>query len=428
MIAHHTFTHRLTTLAQTLAAALSGFCLGVPVAHAGDDFMAAVTGGKPTFLARYRYETVDQENIARDAKASTLRTQLGYQTGDYKGFGAYLQFEDVRTVGTDDFNDTVNGKTQFPVVADPSSTEINQSYLSYAGLPSTLLRYGRQVINLDNQRFIGSVAFRQNEQTFDGLFFQNQSLPGTMVTLAHISNVNRIFSDNNPTLGNIRLNGEIANLSYAGFKPLKITGYGYFLDYAPGQSIATTLSNKTLGLRFDGAYPFSAFKLLYTAEYASQSDYKGGASTVDAKYLDAMLGVAVKGVQVKFNYEKLGGDGVYGFATPLATLHAFNGWADRFLATPKDGLKDAFVSVGGAHFGVNWLAVYHDFKSDNLAYDYGKEWDLSLAKKVMKNLTLSIQYAAYKGDKNATNVARNAPPAALAFDVNKLWLTAQYAF
>jgi hypothetical protein len=427
MITQNFCSLRLTTLTQ-IVAAVSGFCIAAPAVHAGDDFMAALTGGKPTFFARYRYETVDQENFARDATASTLRTQLGYKTGDYKGFGAYLQFEDVREVGSDDFNNTFNGKTTFPVVADPEGTEINQAYLSYAGLPSTVIQYGRQVINLDNQRFIGGVGFRQNEQSYDAFLLQNKSLPGTTITLGHIDNVNRIFSEDHPTLSDVAMNGEIVNISYAGFKPVKITGYGYFFDYEPGQPFATTLSNKTLGLRLDGAYALSAFKLLYTAEYASQSDYKDGASTVDADYHNLMLGAVFKGVTVKLAHEELSGDGVYGFATPFATLHAFNGWADRFLSTPRDGLADTSASIEGALFGVNWLLAYRDYESDNLGYDFGNEWNLLLAKKVMKNLTLSVKYAAYEGDKNTTNVARNAPPAALAFDVDKLWLSGEFTF
>jgi hypothetical protein len=421
MTAHNRFNRRLTALAQALVATTS-LATVAPQALAGDDLMAAITGGKPTLFARYRFETVDQENFAREADASTLRTQLGYSTGDYKGFGATLQFEDVRTVGADDFNDTVNGKGQFPVVADPEGTEVNQAYLSYAGLPSTLVKYGRMVLNLDNQRFIGSVGFRQNEQTYDAFVVENKSLPATTITLGHISNVNRIFGEDHPTMSDIDMKGEIVNVSYAGFKPVKITGYGYFFDYEPGQvaPALVTLSNRTLGLRFDGAYAFPDFKLLYTAEYATQDDYKDGTAAVDADYLNLMLGAEYKGVTVKLGYEVLGGDGVYGFATPFATLHAFNGWADRFLNTPASGLEDAFVSVGGAHWGVNWLVVYHDYQSDNLSIDYGDEWNFLIAKKINKHLSVSAKYAAYNGDQSA--------PALFVPDADKLWLTAEFQF
>src|SRR3989337_2906923 len=69
----------------------------------------ALTGGKTSLQMRYRYEWVEQENIADSASASTMRTQLGYATGDYHGIGAFLQLEDVRVIGDEHYNSTVNG-------------------------------------------------------------------------------------------------------------------------------------------------------------------------------------------------------------------------------------------------------------------------------------------------------------------------------
>ena len=413
-------------------AALTGICLTAlaPSAYSGENFMEALTGGKPSLNLRYRFESVDQAGFANKAEASTLRTQLGYATGDYHGFGAFLQFEDVRAIGSERYNSTANGLTQYPVVADPKGNEINQAYLSYQGIPNTTLKYGRQVITYDNHRFVGNVGWRQNEQTYDAFTLQNKSLPSTTINYAHVTNNNRFFGEDHPTLSDLRMNTDLFNVAYSGFKAGKIVGYGYLLDYDPGQAggFPVTASNKTFGLRFDGGHPLDGWRLLYTAEYANQSDYKDGASTVDADYTYGMIGADFKGVQVKLNYEILGGDGVYGFATPLATLHAHNGWADKFLNTPRDGIRDAFVSVGGSPgWGVNLLAVYHDYSSDNLSYRYGSEWNLQASKKFEKNLTVLVKYADYNGDVNASNVARNAA-AALSRDIRKLWLQAELQF
>lgn len=411
-------------------AALMGIFLAAlaPTAQGAETLVEALTGGKVSGDLRYRYEWVKQEGLAKKAAASTLRTQLGYATGDYKNFGAFVQFEDVRAIGSERYNSTVNGLTQYPIVADPTDTEINQAYLSFKGIPGTTLKYGRQLIIYDNHRFIGNVGWRQNEQTYDAFTLVNTSLPATAVSYAHLTNVNRVFSDKNPTLGNLRMNSDLLNIGYTGLKAGTLVGYSYFLDYKPGQPFPITASNKTLGLRFDGGYPIDKTKLLYTAEYAKQSDYRDGASTIDADYGYAMLGVDLSGVQIKLNYELLSGDGVYGFATPLATLHAFNGWADKFLTTPKDGIKDAFISVGGAWRGVNLLAVYHDFSSDHLAYQYGKEWDAQASKKIGKFLTLLVKYASYNGDTNTFNQTRNPAPTALAKDLDKFWLQAEVQF
>lgn len=398
-----------------------------PMAQAADSLSEALTTGKLSGQLRYRYEWVDQEGFADKARASTLRTQLGYATGDLYGVGAFLQFEDVHVVGNERYNSTINGLTQYPVVADPASTEINQSYLSYKGLADTILKYGRQGIVYDNHRFVGNVGWRQNEQTYDGFSLQNTSLPSTSVSYAHVTNVNRIFSERHPTLSDVKIDADFLNLAYKGLKAGTLVGYGYLLDYQPAQPFPITASNKTLGLRFDGSTPLGAMKLLYTAEYAKQSKYADGADTIGADYDYAMLGLDLGGVQIKFNYELLSGDGVYALATPFATLHAFNGWADKFLTTPKDGIKDVFVSAGGAWLGTHLLAVYHNFSSDYLGYDYGTEWDAQASKKIGKQLTLTAKYAAYDADGNALNEARNAA-AALARQIDKIWLQADLQF
>ena len=43
--------------------------------------------------------------------------------------------------------------------------------------------------------------------------------------------------------------------------------------------------------------------------------------------------------------EILANDKETSFATPLATLHKFNGFADQFLATPSQGLEDKFLKI-----------------------------------------------------------------------------------
>ncbi|MEO6697347.1 MAG: alginate export family protein [Gammaproteobacteria bacterium] len=419
---------------RTLAFFLGLFSLQGLVAssaHAEGGFIEAVTGGKVSGQLRPRFEWVDQEGKSKTAQALTLRTQLGYTTGDYKGFGALLQFEDVRSLGGDEYNDTINGLTQYPTIADPESTEVNQAFLSYKGAPDTLLadtviKYGRQIINLDNQRFIGDVGWRQNTQTFDALSLTSSVTNNVNLFLAHVTNVNRVFGENHPTLSDVEMKGELINMAYRGLPLGTLTGYAYLLNYEPGQPLPPSASNKTLGLRFDGwRQQEGGTKYFYTAEYANQSDYQDGASTVDADYKNLALGAEIQGIQAKLNYEVLSGDGVYGFATPLATLHAFNGWSDQFLTTPKDGLQDIFVTLAKSWKGINWFLRYDRFSSDNGGYDYGSEWGVSAARKMNKNLTLSAKYATYSGDTNTTNVARNLT---LARDLEKVWLQADFQF
>src|SRR3989337_692581 len=121
---------------QTLVRALT---MAVPVLLFTSTMTAALAEGKLSGGLRYRYEWGEQEGISLKAKASTLRTQLGYATGDYQGFGAFVQIEDVRNVGAERYNSSVNGLTQYPAVTDPTDTELNQVYVSYKGFSGTTL-------------------------------------------------------------------------------------------------------------------------------------------------------------------------------------------------------------------------------------------------------------------------------------------------
>lgn len=173
-------------------------------------------------------------------------------------------------------------------------------------------------------------------------------------------------------------------------------GYGYFIDFEPGQSVPVTASHKTLGLRFDGAATTGRAKWLYTAEYVRQSDYGDGSSAVDADYVFGVFGVNLAGVQLKLGYE-----------------------------LPSGRLVDTTFSVGGTVAGINLQAVYHDYASDNLGFAYGKELNLLAAWKPTKQLTLLAKYADYRGDSNAIALARNV---ALTRDITKTWLQVDYLF
>lgn len=416
-----------TTLFYGVGIASSMF-FGVPAVYAADTVVEALGSGKVSGQLRYRYEWVDDETKIKDADASTMRTRLGYMTGDYLDVSGFIQFEDVHVVGGSDlYNSTVNGRTEYPVVADPKGSEINQAFLMYKGVPDTVFRYGRQAINIDNQRFIGTVEWRQNAQSYDAFTVTNTALPDTTIFYGHVSGVNRIFGARS-TQGDLDMTSELLNISYKGWSAGTLAGYGYFLDYAPGQPISNTLSNQTLGLRFDGGYMPEEIstKFLYTAEFAKQGKYADGLGIVDGDYVNFMLGVDVSDIQVKLNYEVLSGDGIYGFATPFATLHAFNGWADKFLSTPKDGVKDIFMSASTIVAGVNLSGAYHLYSADNMEYDYGSELNLQAAKKMNKSLVVTAKYAAYSADKNTDNVARNA--AGAAKDLYKFWFMLDVQF
>ena len=102
-------------------------------------------------------------------------------------------------------------------------------------------------------------------------------------------------------------------------------------------------------------------------------------------------------------------DGEVGFATPLATVHKFNGWADTFINTPANGLVDTYISVGTKVGPGKLAAIYHDFAADNGSDDYGSELDVVYGMKFGKAYTAGIKYADYSSD-------------GYAVDTQKLWV------
>lgn len=385
--------------------------------------LQAVIDGKAYGQVRPRYEFVDDEVLSDKAHAFTMRTRLGYKTAGWNRFSAVVEFEDVRAFGSEKFNSTVNGHTQYPVVLDPESTEVNQVFLAYSGLADSTLQLGRQYISFDNERWVGPVGWRQNSVTMDAFTVSNQSLPDTTIFYGYVDNVNRLFGEDHPTFSDWDMNSHLVHITYNGLAFAKIVGYGYFLDFQDPAFEA--LSTRTLGLRLDGSHAISdTMKLLYTAEYADQTDYADGRPG-DADYYWLTLGLGFKQFEVKLNQERLSGNGTYSLSTPLATVHAQNGWADKFLANPVDGLIDTSVAASTAVAGVKLTAVYHDYQSDNSSYDYGDEWNLLAVKPINKNLKVLAKYADYSADKNTTNVARNP---AQRTDVQKFWLMADFTF
>jgi hypothetical protein len=126
---------------------------------------------KPIVEARLRYEMVEQDGPLplvedREANAVTMRLRAGGELSSGP-FALLVEGEGTLAIN-EDYNSGVNGKTLYPIVADPENVEANRVQIQYRTKP-LIVTLGRQRINLDDQRFVGSVAWRQNEQTFDAV-------------------------------------------------------------------------------------------------------------------------------------------------------------------------------------------------------------------------------------------------------------------
>ena len=362
----------------------------------------AIKAGKPIIDVRYRYEWKDQDGFAENARAHTVRTRLGYETGEFFHFKALVEFENVFSIGDDNFNSTTNGLTGFAVIADPDATEINRAQLTFTGVDKTPITLGRQRFNLNNHRFVGAVDFRQNQQTFDAVRLSSTYIDNLTFDYLYIDRVHRIFGDDNPA-GEFNSDSHVIAAAYKAGELGTVKAYGVLLDLEE----APALSSATWGVRYENSFVVSedaGVTLGVIGEYARQTDYAANALDYAEDYIHGEATLAVSAFSFKGGYEQLGGDGVASFSTPLATLHKFQGFADVFLATPAAGIEDIYATLGWSWKdapitdSVKFFATYHSFSSQTGDIDFGYEIDAGLNIKYRKHWSLAVKGAVYDGD------------------------------
>lgn len=384
-------------------------CCTIPIILTAGGWEECLTEGKIVLDLRARAEFVDQEGFDQDAKASTARLRLGFTSGTVFHLQAHVDFETVQDVFDDDYNSTDNGRTDYPVVTDPKDTEVNQAWIIFDGWKENQFKIGRQRIKLDNDRFVGNVGWRQNEQTFDAYSWINHTLPKTQLLFSWIHNVNRIFGEHHSAgRGDLDVRTLITHATVTTDLGTAVL-YGHWIENRD----APDTSHRNLGLRWSGKCDITeASSLRYALEYADQADFQDGHAAIGADYLHGHVDLAHSNLSFGLGTEIMGGDGTHGFATPLATLHAFDGWADMFLNTPANGIKDSYAAVTYKTQCHDWpttfKVVYHDFRSDAFSQDYGSEWDAFGQCNLTQNMDIMLKVAAYSAD-------------LFAVDTTKLW-------
>ena len=393
-----------------LAAAL------LPCAASAQDFTV-----KPLLDARLRYENVDQDGIARDANAVTLRLRPGLQVSD-GGWSALIEGE-TNLVFDTAYNDGTNGRTQFPLVPDPRNAEINRAQIRYAGKDFAITA-GRQLIELADQRFVGSSNWRQNQQTFDAVRIQYGQAKGFSADLTYSWSDRTVNGIHGMGARQQAVSGSnvFALLNY-GTSLGTLTGFAYLVDQDEKAVQNYALSNQTYGVRFAGSQPVGkGVKIGYIASWARQSDYHNNPNDYVADYWLAEASLTASALTATGGYEVLGADkgaALTSVQTPLASFFKWNGWAGKFGTTPPNGLRDLYGTLGygwkkvGPADAIGLSATYHRFDSDRLSQHYGNEWDL-LATAKRGHAQLSVRYARYQADRLMT-------------DTGKFWLEADWA-
>ena len=368
---------------------------------------------KPLLDARLRYENVDQDGIARQADALTLRVRPGLQLSD-GGWSALVEGE--ATVAIDKhYNDGTNGKTSFPLVADPRNAELNRAQVRYAAMGFAVTA-GRQLVELADQRFVGSSSWRQNQQTFDAVRVQYGQAKGFSADLTYawsdrtVNGVHGAGARQQAVSG-----GNVFALVNYGTGIGTMTGFAYLVDQDEQAVQNYALSSQTYGVRFAGSQPLSKqVKLGYTLSWAVQSDYHRNPNHYQADYWLAETTLGVSALTATGGYEVLGADkglALTSVQTPLASYFKLNGWAGKFGTTPPNGLRDLYGTLGygwkkvGPADAIGLSASYHRFDSDRLSEHYGNEWDL-LATAKAGHALFSVRYAKYEADRLMTDTRK----------------------
>ncbi len=419
---------------SAIASALAFFAptTAVKAQEAPQTISEAIAAGKPIFEARARYESVDQDKIANTGQAATLRTRLGWETGDWNNFKALVEFEDVRQLGSEDYvvnvpgatTPSLNGRKGFPIINDPEVTELNRLQLSWKPSQNFSATLGRQRILINDQRFVGNVGWRQDEQTFDAVRL-DATFGKLKATYAYLDHINRILGEDKDWDSD----SHIFNASYAFAEPLKLEGFVYALDFKN----SAVNSSLTEGVKASGKSWVNLFQLAYNATYAKQEDYRSAPTSFDLEYYGGDIAATFDIYTAKVSYESLEGNGARGFTTPLATTHAFQGWADAFVSPGGnksfvDGIEDFNVSLQIKPrfkftylFNPDFLVRYHDFSAQRTGADLGSEWDIQATAAITKQLSVLVKYADFDGEKTVP-----AGTAAAPADRQKFWLSLEY--
>ncbi|MCW6531968.1 hypothetical protein NED98_17105 [Sphingomonas sp. MMSM20] len=370
----------------------------------------------PLAEARLRYEQVSQTGLPEDADAVTIRLRAGVQAA-MGGWSALAEAQgNLAIVG--DYDDGLHGPSRRPLVGDPQNIALYRAQLRYKA-DNLAVTVGRQLIVLDDERFVGAVNFRENGETFDAVRAQMSPIRGVKADVSYAWGVRTVWGIDGkgarpPSIGGNYLLGNLSAATPIG----TLTGFAYLVDEDEAAVQGYRLSSQTYGARLAGNRRLAKAAILaWQLSYARQTGYDRNPNHYAADYWLADVKLDLSGPQVGVGYEVLGagsGAALTSFQTPLATTFKFQGWAGKFLTTPPDGVRDLYADAGycwaaiGPVKTVALQAIWHRFESDRLVRHYGDEIDLVASGKLGKT-TASIRYANYTADRFAT-------------DTHKFWL------
>jgi hypothetical protein len=380
-------------------------------------FVDSIARGKLLLELRPRYNRIDETDRELRTEGGTVRAIAGWRTAPWYGLRFTLEGIHADHIGPKRFNDDPDqlATSPYPLLPDPRHTGVNQAYVEYAGAEGLRVKAGRQVVRMDNQRWISDNDFRQVPQLFDGVRVAYAGLENAELEAAQFRRIRTTSGETE----SLRL-----SLLHAAWNPIPgqaLAVYAYFHDQPENASFTGFANNshRVVGMRLEGALGRGCpIEYPYLLELAQQKPHAGGDSRIDARYWRVGAGLATDHWTLRADYETKGSnDGLYGLQTPLTDHYAFNGWTLHFFNTPGNGLRDRWLTARYAVGPVTLYAEAHRFKSDFGGLDYGRENDIGVTWEAMESLVLRLQHARYEPG------AGSAQP-----HVRKTWLTLTYAF
>ena len=400
---------------------------------AGDERAAPSQTLRPRLIGnlRLRYEHADDDVQPDDATALTLRyrgtveanlTRRLTLLGEIEAVGELIDnFNDGRLNWSSTPPEEISDRKFRPVIPDPGGVELNRAQALVEFSEETRAVIGRQRIVLDDERFIGVSAFRQNDRTFDALRFGADIGDAVLVNAGYIRNARRVIRDD-AGFGVFNGDSYFAHVNApAPAGRLSLFHYALDLETGPQGARDDRASTRTTGARLEGRRYWGDRGVLWEASFARQVDHADNPVDFAAHYWLGELGVEKGGVALFGRAEILSGNtDSLPFTTPLATLRRFQGNADIFFVTPADGVVDVSaraewrLGAVGPFRDVQAFVRRHWFSAETTGADYGVEIDAE-ASAVFGQTTFSAAIARYR-------------TRGFAADTDRVFLTVSHAF
>ncbi len=351
--------------------------------------------GRFTLELRPRFNRIEESNYPERTQVGTVRAVAGWRSAPFHDWRLTLEGIHTDHFGSGSYNDNgaLLATSPFPLLPDPRYTGVNQAHVEYSGVEGLRLRMGRQIVRMDNQRWVSDNDFRQIPQLFDGVSAAYTGIAATELSAAQYWRVRSTSGVVSP----LKL-----SILRAAWNPLPghaLSTYGYFHDQPANGAFTGFADNsyRAIGVKAEGsAASFANVEIPYIAEYAQQRRYADGDSRIDANYRRAGAGLATTDWTLRYDYEVKGSNaGVYGLQMPLTDFYAFNGWTLHFYNTPRQGLRDQWLTGRVVAAKATLYAEAHRFGSDFGDIGFGRELDLSIAYPLMENGVLRLQHARY---------------------------------